>query len=110
MGWLVQKNAVVNADRIDFARRRTAAAEAGFGRNRRRSLRIAASGNGQIVMPRGNRVQVSLVDISETGARIKLSCSNRLPIKFHLVLPKQGIDATVMLAWQSSFEAGIYFS
>ena len=110
MGWLSGKSAVVTADRIDSVMRRPSAAEVGFGRNRRRSERVKVSGVGEVVLPRGNRMKVSGIDISDTGARIRLSSANRLPLKFHLTLPEQGVDAPVMLAWQSTFEAGVYFA
>lgn len=111
MSWLGKKRPVVSAERIEGALRGPTAADiGGFGRNRRRSERVACTGTGEIVLPRGNRVKVSAVDISDSGARIRLSSANRLPLRFHLALPAQGIDGTVMLAWQSSFEAGVYFA
>ncbi|MCI4643303.1 MAG: PilZ domain-containing protein [Hyphomonadaceae bacterium] len=110
MGWLNGKKAIVSTGRIESVVRRPSAAEVGFGQNRRRSERIECSGVGEIVLPRGNRVKVSSIDISETGARIRLSSGNRLPLKFHLILPAQGVDEPVMLAWQSTFEAGVYFA
>ena len=111
MSWLGKKRLIVSAARIQSALRSPTAADmGGFGRNRRRSDRVPTSGAGEVVLPRGNRVKVSAVDISDSGARIRLSSANRLPLKFHLVLPAQGIDGTVILAWQSSFEAGVYFA
>lgn len=109
MSWLRKRTPEISQDRIQSALNPQLAAKANARSNRRDSQRVPCKVLGEIVLPRGNRINVSALDISETGIRLHLSSANRLPQRFQVVLPTVGIDHMVQLAWQTSFEAGVYY-
>ena len=109
MSWLRKRNLEISQDRIQSALNPHLAGRASANSNRRDSQRVPCQVLGEIVLPRGTRISVSALDISETGIRLHLGSSNRLPQRFQVVLPTAGIDHMVQLDWQTSFEAGAYY-
>lgn len=78
-------------------------------RNKRDSERVTVYNQCQIVLPSGERRSARLVDVSETGARLRFMGPSRLPRRFHIHCPENGIDHEAEMIWQGGFEAGIAY-
>lgn len=76
----------------------------------KRAERRAAHCPCRLVMPSGEYLHGYLVDISDTGARIRLATHMRLPEFFHVKIPAFEIDQKVRRVWQGVFETGVTFT
>ena len=64
---------------------------------------VAASNERRLTLP------CTLRDISDTGARLKVSASVTLPDTFELIVEIDGLEADCEVIWRSASEVGVRF-
>jgi hypothetical protein len=64
---------------------------------------VAASNDRRLTIP------CTLKDISDTGARLKVSTSVTVPDTFELIIDIDGLEADCQVIWRSNSEIGVKF-
>jgi hypothetical protein len=78
-------------------------------RNRRRAGRDYAFAICRVMTENGQLQEGVIVDISETGARVRFKSRCRLPETLRIIAPRIQLDRTASLVWQDLNDAGIHF-
>ena len=76
---------------------------------RRLGERVYTRKTGQIIDESGCVTEVSVLDVSLTGARIETSFGAVLPARFQLRIGRDGVGVEAELVWRDKTEAGIRF-
>lgn len=79
------------------------------GGERRAHARVRTLLDGAVFAPRGRRTDVSIRNLSQAGARVRLPEDAILPEAFHLMAPKTASGHVAKLIWREGGEAGIAF-
>lgn len=82
--------------------------DAGMDNNRRKRARRRAILAGYLMFDDGRSTSCRIVDLSETGARVRLPTTLPLPEKFWLLNTSEWLAHEVKLAWRSHAEAGLH--
>ncbi|MDE2182624.1 MAG: PilZ domain-containing protein [Alphaproteobacteria bacterium] len=77
--------------------------------NKRTEARKPANGRGRAVFADGNFADCTIIDISVSGARIRLTRKSTLPSRFFLLDVKSRMVHAASVAWQEGDYAGVRF-
>ncbi|MDB5589801.1 PilZ domain-containing protein [Enterovirga sp.] len=77
--------------------------------DRRLSPRKTVALEGRIFLPGGRAVSCITVDVSQSGARVKLGGNVLLPERFELSIPPEASRRPARLVWRSQDAVGIQY-
>jgi len=77
--------------------------------NRRRAARDHAFAVCRVMTENGPLQEGVIVDISQTGARVRFKSRCRLPETLRIIAPRIKLDRTAHVVWQDINDAGLHF-